>query len=135
MPREKVLVQDGWFKVTECDQVATNPRTHILGAPAQVRYSSRWLETVNGAEDAGYNRTEVLHKHLTVAFNPGTDEEKVCSFDFTAKDPVEELARLAQGMSDVNGAPLGLDRGVSRATQIMDEAVQAIRQFPAPIAA
>lgn len=77
----------------------------------------------NPQEDSRQCRT--LYSVLSVTCNPETSEPGVLTYDFEAKDPVEELVRIGQAIT-LDGAPLGIHEGSDLALRIITEASKPV---------
>jgi len=71
-----------------------------------------------------YEHREEQGAVLTVNFDPEEEGTKF-KFDFESKDPVEEVARLAQGLV-IEGSPAPLEEGVDTIMRVIIEAAESI---------
>jgi hypothetical protein len=115
------------YKVTLTER-SCNRKTHIVSVPAEVAYSSTEREAHARAElerkGDDSNPRQSLGSALAVTFNPEASDSGVFTFDFDAKDPVEEVAILGQSVS-VDGSPLTFGQGVDLVMQVITEAADS----------
>lgn len=115
--------------VSDHEYKARNHRALVVGSPAIVEYQARRRKTKAGpsVETVGseYQNTEKRGAVLAVTLNPGRAEPDGFIFDFDAKDPVEEVARLGQSVT-VDGSPVPLEQGVDLVMQVIIEAAESV---------
>lgn len=103
----------------------------ISGMPARAYYQSEettiyFGESKSSAGSYGrLNRTERQNSVMTIILNPQAAEPEILRFDLEADDPVEEIARLAGGMT-VDGEPVAAKEAEKEVVNLIADAGLAL---------
>jgi hypothetical protein len=124
--REWGVGAEGEYKVTVTDRTY-DKETRLADVPARVTYrdAEREAHPRAGLGKDDSRQLQVLSSVLSVTFNPEASEPEVFTFDFEAKDPVEELVRTGQNIT-VDGTPLDVFQGTSFAIGIIRGASRSV---------
>jgi hypothetical protein len=119
---------EGEYKVRITER-AYSGEAQLGAAAATIVYRSAQREALGRLAlyrpDDGSQQTTTLSSVLAVTFNPEASEPEILTFDFEAKDPVEELVRIGQ---NITGGDIALEvfQGTTLAMGIILGASQSV---------
>ena len=93
--------------------------------PAKVAYRGAEREAHPRAGGDDSRQLQTLSSVLSVTFNPEASDPEIFTFDFEAKDPVEQLVRIGQHIT-LGGTALDVFQGTTFAMGIIRGASQSV---------
>jgi hypothetical protein len=134
--RNVVYDQEGVTIVNRRSTVRTRGRARdgiilTAGMPARAYYQAEETTIYYGQNESDFGsygrlyRTERQDAVMTIILNPEAAEPEALKFDLEAADPVEEIARLAEGMT-VDGRPLEAEEAEKEVIDLIADAGLAL---------